>query len=239
MPVNSVSVLREQALARATKPFVARGSRAIRCPVCLLAQVHCICAARPYPTQSCALCLLMYTGEMFKPSNTGRLLADVISDNHAFQWERTRHDPQLLALLQDPRYLPLLIFPHEYCAPQRRISDPTPLLASHPERLPLFVILDGTWREARKMFNSPYLASLPVLAVPPASGSDYQLRAAAHSHQLCTVEVGIALLQLINDLPASRALDTYFAHFRDRYLAGRANLRAAPAGTPASTDLFS
>ena len=226
---NSVARLRLQEQAKARRPFLARGCKTVRCPDCLLAQVKCLCAARPQPQGRSAVLLLMYHGEVFKPSNTGRLIADVVADNYAFQWDRTVHDPELLALLADERYQPVVIFPHQYAEPQRCIDTPMvlPALASGG-KIPLLVFLDGTWREAKKMFRSPYLQDLPVLGIQPEQGSAYQLREAAHLHQLCTAEVGAEVLELAGDAEAAAALRSYFALFRERYLLGKANINLPP-----------
>ncbi|WP_430460119.1 tRNA-uridine aminocarboxypropyltransferase [Thalassolituus sp. LLYu03] len=225
---NSVARLRLQELAKARRPFLARGCKTVRCPDCLLAEANCICASRPAPQGQCAVLFIMYHGEVFKPSNTGRLIADVIADNHAFQWERTVHDPALLALLADERYAPIVVFPHQYAEPGHCIHTPAELVAVNNDgKIPLFVLLDGTWREAKKMFfKSPYLQNLPVLGIQPEEASSYRLREAYHLHQLCTAEVFIEVLRLAGDEAASGALAGYFDLFRERYLAGKASTGA-------------
>ena len=229
MHSNSVARLRLQELANARRPFLARGSKTVRCPQCLLAQANCLCAERPQAGARSAVLFIMYHGEVFKPSNTGRLIADVVADNHAFQWDRTRHDPQLLALLADPRYQPIVIFPHQYAEPECCIDAPAQLPAvADGTKIPLFVFLDGTWREAKKMFRSSYLQGLPVLGIQPQQASAYQLREAAHLHQLCTAEVAVEVLTLAGDTDAAAALQTYFDLFRERYLLGKANINLPP-----------
>jgi len=219
--INSVLALRLQELQRTTKPFNARGSRVIRCDHCLLPKADCICFAKPEPCANSAFLFLMYTGECFKPTNTGRLIADVAQDNHAFVWDRTNPDPALLALLQDERYQPVVIFPTQYAAPERCIQKPAP----EPQKKTLFILLDGTWREAKKMFSkSPYLDKFPVLGIQPEQASNYQLREAAHLHQLCTAEVMIEVLKVDNDAKAAAALASYFATFRKHYMAGKPHL---------------
>lgn len=221
---NSVLALRRQQLAFTTKPFQARGSRVVRCDACLLPQTDCICAFKPQPTARSAFLFLMYTGECFKPTNTGRLIADIALDNHAFVWDRTQPDPALLRLLADPRYQPIVIFPTQYAEPARCITE-----LSNLEKIPLFILLDGTWREAKKMFTkSPYLTQFPVLGIQPELASRYQLREAAHSHQLCTAEVAIEVLKLANDHSAAAALADYFLRFRQHYIAGKPHLKLQP-----------
>ncbi len=86
-------------------------------------------------------------------------------------------------------------------------------------------MLDGTWREAKKIFSkSPYLDAFPVLGIQPKQSSLYQLREAAHDHQLCTAEVGIAVLELAGDHQASADLARYFTTFRRNYIAGKPHL---------------
>jgi DTW domain-containing protein YfiP len=217
---NAVLRLRRQRLARSTKPFLARGSRVIRCDRCLLAKKFCICHTYRPQQSDATFCLLMYDTEPMKPSNTGRLIADILPSTQAFQWSRTLPDPALLALLQDQRYQPYVIFPAAYSEPSRVISS---LLASD-EKLPLFVILDGTWPEACKMFRkSPYLNGFPVLSFTPEMVSNYQLRESANQQQLCTVEVAVELLRLAGDVNASARLLAHFNQFRQHYLAGKAN----------------
>lgn len=218
--LNSVLALRLQELQRTTKPFNARGSKVIRCDHCLLPQADCICFAKPSACARSAFLFLMYTGECFKPTNTGRLIADVAMDNHAFVWDRTQPDPALLALLSNPVYQPIVIFPTQYASPERCITAP-------PEsgKIPLFILLDGTWREAKKMFSkSPYLDNFPVLGIQPEQASSYQLREAAHLHQLCTAEVAIEVLKVAKDTAAANALADYFHTFRKHYMAGKPHL---------------
>lgn len=218
---NSVLALRLRQLQLTTKPFNARGSKVVRCSSCLLPATDCICFAKPAPCAKSAVLLLMYTGECFKPTNTGRLIADVAQDNHAFVWDRTKPDPALLALLADERYQPVIIFPTQYATPERCISS----LSSPEGKIPLFILLDGTWREAKKMFSkSPYLDQFPVLGIQPEQSSSYQLREAAHLHQLCTAEVMIEVYKVAADSEAATALSDYFHLFRKHYMAGKPHL---------------
>ncbi|HAW94294.1 MULTISPECIES: tRNA-uridine aminocarboxypropyltransferase [unclassified Arsukibacterium] len=221
---NAVLELRTEQLAKSQRVFNARGSKVIRCGLCLLPVSQCICAAKPEAAGNCAFCFIMYTGECYKPSNTGRLICDVIADNHAFVWDRTRPDPALLTLLNDQRYAPVLVFPQQYAAPERCLQNSDQLRHATLGKIPLFVMLDGTWREAKKMFKSPYLAKLPVLGIQPEQASRYALREAAHLHQLCTAEVAIEVLIMADEVNAANRLAEYFSQFRRAYLVGKPHL---------------
>jgi DTW domain-containing protein YfiP len=222
---NAILALRARELQKATRVFNARGSKVRRCEHCLLPQADCICTAIPQPQAKSAFCFIMYTGECYKPSNTGRLICDIAADSHAFVWDRTQPDPALLALLANPRYAPIVVFPTQYAVAERCLSDAAALQHACNGRTPLFVMLDGTWREAKKMFKSPYLATLPVLGIQPSQHSDYLLREAAHLHQLCTAEVAIEVLRLAQDHTAAEQLAAYFQIFRNAYLKGKPHLQ--------------
>jgi len=86
-------------------------------------------------------------------------------------------------------------------------------------------MLDGTWREARKMFRkSEYLQTFPVLGVKPEAQSDYKLREAAHGYQLCTAEVGVEVLKVAGEQQAAATLAHYFNVFRHHYVKGKPHL---------------
>jgi hypothetical protein len=216
--INSILQLRERELSQSTRIFKARGSKVLRCSLCLLPKANCICAAKPVAAGNSAFCFIVYKGEAYKPSNTGRLVADVMVDNHAFLWHRTQPDAQLLALLVDEQYVPIVVFPHQYAESARCIDTldvATPLALGKKW---LFVLLDGTWQEAKKMFKSDYLASLPVLGFQPKQRSRYFLRDAAHLHQLCTAEVAIEVLRLSGDNTSAEVLANYFTIFCQNYM---------------------
>lgn len=221
---NAILELRRRELAKATRQFNARGSKVLRCENCLLPLDSCICAQRPEAQARAAFCFIMYTGECYKPTNTGRLICDVAADNYAFVWDRTQPDPVLLALLADKRYAPVVIFPQQYAAPERCLPDALALSQATFGKTPLFVMLDGTWREAKKMFRSAYLSELPVLGIQPAQASDYVLREAAHLHQLCTAEVAIEVLRMAQESSAADSLSAYFKVFRQAYIKGKPHL---------------
>lgn len=215
---HAVARLRTERLARSLKPFVARGSRQVRCPQCRVAVSHCLCAWRPRVEVSAAMCLLMHDVEALKPSNTGWLIADVIADTHAFGWSRTEIEPGLLALLGDPRYAPCVVFPGEYAA-QSRVVEQVP---ASDGRIPLFILLDATWTEARKMFRkSPYLDGLPVLSLRPEQLSRYRLRRSRRDDHLCTAEVAALCLELAGEHQAAGALGAWFDLFSERYLGAK------------------
>lgn len=219
---HAVSLLRTARLLRSTRPFLARGGpHGERCAGCRLILSHCLCSLRPVVPTRAGVCLIMAEHETLKPSNTGWLIADVVPDTMAFGWARTTVDQALLALLADPQWQAYVVFPGEFVAPERVITQlppPYPAAAVHSKR-PLFILLDATWQEARKIFKkSPYLNHLPVLSLMPEQISRYRLRRAQKEDHLCTSEVAAMCLALAGDTLAAHTLDAYLDVFTEHYL---------------------
>jgi len=223
---HAVSRLRTACLAHsATLPRLDRGGpRKPRCAGCRLNPGHCMCALRPVVTARAAICLIMAEFEALKPSNTGWLVADVVPDTSAFAWSRMGVDPALLALLADPQWQPYVVFPGEFAAPERVVTELTPARTR-----PLFILLDGTWAEARKIFRkSPCLSRLPVLSLRPEQLSRYRLRSASHAHHFCTSEVAALCLALAGDLHAAQTLEAYLDVYSSRYLKAKQSVPPDP-----------
>lgn len=238
---HAVSRLRAACLTHSsTLPCLDRGApRKERCVRCRLAPSHCMCALRPVVPTRAAICLIMAEFEPLKPSNTGWLIADVVPDTTAFSWSRTAVDPALPALLADPQWQPYVVFPGEFAAPERVLTELRsadvgdggggPGAAPLRPR-PLFVLLDGTWSEARKIFRkSPYLNRWPVLSLQSDQLSRYRLRRSSHGHHFCTSEVAAQCLALAGDLRAAQTLEAYLDVYSSRYLRAKQSVAADEA----------
>jgi DTW domain-containing protein YfiP len=255
---HAVSRLRTTRLARASKPFLARGGpRNARCEGCRLIPSHCMCALRPAVPTRAGVCLVMADIEALKPSNTGWLIADVVANTFAFEWARTEVDPGLLALLADPQWQPYLVFPGEFVAAERVVTDVADVVAvdspgdnntTTTNKRPLFVLLDATWPEARKMFRkSPYLNHLPVLSLQSEQLSRYKLRRSQRDEHFCTSEVAALCMELAGETHAAQTLEAYLDVFTNHYLKAKqqqpldlgdaAHQRLQELVTPLSTDV--
>lgn len=230
MTLNAVLRLRQFHLDRSTRPFLAHGCRVARCQGCLLPHKNCLCDTICPQLAASRFCLIMCYAEPLKPSNTGRLIADILPNTQAFLWSRTEIDPKLLQAIADPGHQPYVVFPASYADADRPVFSELPA----DGKPPLFIMLDGTWAQARKMFRkSPYLNQFPVFSLNVATASDYQLREASRAEQHCTAEVAAALLQKAGDIQAAEGLNQHFSFFRQRYLAGKPTRPEAPVTTVA------
>ena len=103
--------------------------------------------------------------------------------------------------------------------------EPSDAVDFKPAKRPLFILLDGTWAEARKMFSrSPYLDAFPVLSLQPNRLPHYKLRRSGRDDHFCTSEVAALCMQLAGEDAAERTLDAYLAVFMHHYLQAKNQL---------------
>ncbi len=209
--------------AISTRPYNARGKNLIRCEACLLAKKFCTCEFRRMLDSNVSFLLIMYDDEVLKPSNSGRLIADLVPETHAYIWSRNFANRHLLQLLKDPNYQPYLVFPNEYAKDNQPIfSNHIPKQNQSDNKKPLFVLLDGSWREAIKMFNkSPYLHHLPILSFTPEGLARYGLRKGSRDFQLGTAEVAALALSAAGELNHAHSLNAWFSLFIESSLFSR------------------
>jgi DTW domain-containing protein len=223
--MNSYHQLRQYCLANATREFNARGKSVVRCETCQLAIKACICAWRPQANIPCEFFLLMHREELFKPTNTGRLIADIFpQQTRAFCWSRTQPDPNLLSILNDHRRINLIVFPDE--STESSISQSVTLdesfVHSHPDKIITFILLDGTWKQSGRMFHlSRWLDNIPCVTLPDVTTKSYAVRKSHLDNYLSTAEAAALCLDLIGDAQSADLLRKYFCVFNHHYLATR------------------
>ncbi|MEZ8101659.1 tRNA-uridine aminocarboxypropyltransferase [Vibrio bivalvicida] len=218
MRIHAFHRLYQQRLDRSTKPFVARGSKVVRCQYCQVAEKDCLCAYQPDVNSNISAMLILSENEVFKPSNTGRLIVDTVKDGYAYQWSRTEPDKEMLQVLSNPKYQPVVIFPDEYVSDETRLIKGD-ALALCGNKVPLLIFLDGSWREARRIFNkSPYLDALPVISIRPDSVSQYMMRRSENDQHLATAEVASLVFEEFGEVKLAKTLSSWFAVFRESYM---------------------
>ncbi|MFT6753720.1 MAG: DTW domain-containing protein YfiP [Candidatus Azotimanducaceae bacterium] len=139
--------------------------------------------------------LLTHQRERFKKTNTGSLVIDVLGEKaHIVVWDRVRPDPELLKTIAEGSTA--LLYPS--------IDSQLVTEASYYQN---YIIIDGTWQEAQKIYNrSPYLKGLPMIEMPIDKPSAYNLRRNQREGCMCTAECAIEILKakdfpiLANDL---------------------------------------
>ncbi len=217
--MGSFARLRAECLRTSTRPYRARGATVERCEACQLAQAWCICPWRVRVRVQTEFALILHRDEVFKPTNSGRLLDDLFPGRcHSYEWSRREPHPDLIARLRNSARTVGILFPPREDRQVHLIGN---------DRLPAVkpltvVVLDGTWRQASRMLRlSPWLAQLPLLSIGGVQASGYQVREAPVAGQLATAEAVARVLAAEGELEAASTLQDYFRVFSDHSLASR------------------
>lgn len=187
------------------------------CPDCGLHH-QCICPALPHIDSAVRLALLTHDNEFERATNTGHWLAKSLPHCHRYRWSRVTPPADLLRLMSCGDVTPYLVFPatHSVSAGQAWHNG------LRLGKAALFIVLDGTWQEARKMLRkSPWLQTLPQVHLSPAEDSAYRLRRNQETGHLCTLEVGCELLTAAEEYASATALRAFLRVSMDAYQADK------------------
>ncbi|ENB2048074.1 DTW domain-containing protein [Vibrio alginolyticus] len=179
------------------------------CPTCGF-QFNCMCSLMPKLTSEHNILLLMHPNELKRDTNTGQLLEQCQLNIERVIWDRKQPPAELLSLLADPSRYPVLLFP---CEESITLEDVV-LQSQQQTKTPLFIILDATWQEARKMINkSLWLEGIPTMGLSASADSQYQLRRNQQQGNLCTFEVVAHLLGQLGEQNNQQQMQRFFAHY--------------------------
>lgn len=186
------------------------------CNQCGLPIINCICSIVPQVKTNAKIWILSTEKEFYRPSNTARLLKLVNPDStEIFLWERTNKPEKLIENITSERYEPFLLFPME----DEEVLSKTK--STRLKKTPAFIIIDGTWKEARKILRkSEYLKQLPRISLEPSFKSEYDLRRDAKEGNLCTIEAAIEALKINDEIENAQIIKGVFNLFSKSYKAG-------------------
>lgn len=224
---HCVDTLREQCKQESMRPFQARGSNLVRCSYCLMSKDACFCHLRKVSRSPIEFILLFHRDEIHKPTNSGRLIADLFpQDTKAYIWSRTEPSASLLKHLQQIQENCTILFPNTEIAKSRGRKLRTNLPSESAEQKHTFIILDGTWKQASKMFHqSEWLKHIPHFEISSEAKRSFLVRHSSHNMQFATAEVSAMLLDTLGHLEQSQRLLHYYQAFNQRCLNSRRRLQ--------------
>ena len=163
-------------------------------------------------TTSTALLLLLHRDEERKPTNTGQLAAQVLSNSRVVvTGDLQRPLPQPLL---EPVRRTLLLFPADDAVDLRAVVD----VAGDPRPITL-VVPDGTWRQASKArARIEGLQNVTCVTLPPGPPTTYRLRAEPKEHGLATLEAIARAFAILEGKHVEVALLDVFRKQVDRTL---------------------
>lgn len=152
------------------------------CPRCERPLSTCLCATLPAPplAHRTELLILQHPAEAGHAKNTALLLT---------------------LGLQSARLLRGDVFDSDLAVPGTALLYPGEGTAAAPADVKRLVLLDGSWRQSRRLLAAnPWLATLPRLSLPEQPGR-YAIRRAHRPGQLSTLEAGLHALAWLEGGP--------------------------------------
>jgi DTW domain-containing protein YfiP len=181
---------------------VVRRTSRLRCVICGLIDVRCICSGLDRCRLPWRLVIVQHGKEGAKPTNTARLLAAVVLHSRLlpFATRTTPWSRERLGAADEPRFL---LHPGEDATPldRARVSE----LARIGGAL---VIVDGSWRQSGRMVRrGDGLRELPRFALPAGPPSRWTVRRAPRAGFVSTLESVVRLAALLDDPEPHRVLE--------------------------------
>ena len=152
------------------------------CPRCVLKLQICVCGEIPRVQASTEIVLIRHVTELLLTSNTGRFAALALPNSRLLSYGGGMAFDA--SFLREPGTALL------YCS-----GPATRPLSFVPERL---VVLDGSFRQARRMYKRvPELRALPELSLPAPAVTPTRLRRPTLPEGMSTLEAVAAALSLL------------------------------------------
>ncbi|PKN16626.1 MAG: DTW domain-containing protein [Deltaproteobacteria bacterium HGW-Deltaproteobacteria-23] len=164
--------------------------------------------------------LLTHSKELGKPSNTGKLVVEILgSAAEQLLWDRLVPPAKLVEEIEAGGVA--LLYPG---TADEEAGD---LAGIHH-----IILIDSTWHEARRIHQrSPYLQNVRRISLKPAEKSRYNLRKNQKESGLCTAECVMEILRATgNSINAERLQERFLSHIKP---AGR--VRGIKKQSPEST----
>jgi DTW domain-containing protein YfiP len=200
-----------------------RDNTRLRCGRCRMIGALCVCSLLPSPRLATRtrLILLIHRFEDRKPTNTGRLAVECLSNSEVMVRGHASEPPPTFVC--DAGSTPLLLFPHPDATP---LDERSPWLGS--KRPVTLIVPDGNWRQASKVRNRVGgLRGVPCVALPAGEPSVYRLRAEAHLAGLSTLEAIARAMGLLEGAAVRQALEAVFRAMVERTLWSRGTVPTA------------
>ena len=159
------------------------------CSGCSRPSVVCLCSSIRRVATRTRVVILQHPRESDVRINTARLVELQLERAERHVAVKLAEVPGFTARLNDPEAPPILLYPG---------PDARDLAEAPPEQPVTLVVLDGTWWQAKKLFQqNPELARLPRYSLSPSAPSRYRIRREPALHCISTIEaIGEALTLL-------------------------------------------
>lgn len=187
------------------------------CSKCGLPIITCICKSIKEVETKAKFVILSSEKEAYRNTNTANLLKQInTKSTEIIIWKRGEIPSSILSYINNDIYNVYLVFPIMNKEMEIRKAK-----YNKDNNTPVFIIVDGTWREAWKIIRkSDYLKNLPILSLETNRVSKFTLRRGQEEGNLCTIEVAMELLKINDEDILSEEINKGFELFLKSYKAG-------------------
>jgi DTW domain-containing protein YfiP len=188
-----------------------------RCLRCFLPRAQCVCAEIPTIPTATRFVLIRHSTERYRASNSGRLVAAALPECDVHDYG-VRGAPFQESVL--PRDAWLLFLP-ERDRDERLTDRHTILSGGDLTPPPTVILLDGTWKQARKMSRRiAALDDLPRYQVTPTAAPLRRMRRAPSEEAMGTLETVAQFLRTFETEDQAVQLEELYRKFAARLRSG-------------------
>lgn len=187
------------------------------CSKCGLPIITCICKSIKEVETKAKFVILSSEKELYRNTNTANLLKQInTKSTEIIIWKRGEISSSILSYINNDIYNVYLVFPI-----MNKEMEIRKVKYNKDNHTPVFIIVDGTWREAWKIIRkSDYLKNLPILSLETNRLSKFTLRRGQEEGNLCTIEAAMELLKINDEDILSEEINKGFELFLKSYKAG-------------------
>ena len=187
-----------------------------RCGGCGLPPKLCTCAELPELDLPFDIILVRHVIERARGSNTGRLLRS-LAPRHVAMIEHGVPDaaiPETCLCEKIAGRRAHVLYPRD-----SHVLEDADLACDEQGQRAVLVLLDGSWRQARRMSRRvPGINQLAFARLPEGDATSWSLRRPRHAHMLCTLEAASRAVALAGDSDSANAMLEALATVERRWL---------------------
>lgn len=177
-----------------------------RCKRCLIIERWCLCAEVPTVSPRTEVVVVRHERESWKSTGTARIAALAMPQLHVLEYREDAEPAR--TLLETAAVGAHLLFPTDTSAPFTEVKK--------------LVLLDGTWRQTRKMYTRlPSLHGLPRLTLPEKDTRVLRLRDSKFEAGRSTLEALAEALALVEGEAVAAPLFALHALYVERVFRAR------------------
>lgn len=192
------------------------------CFRCFLRHAWCLCHRIPTIKTQVEYVIVRHFKEMYKTTNSARLAHMALANSTMVEFGIWGYDFDHSVLAGDHVYL---LFPSVDGSSGLYLPEEDKVLQEYP-RPDKLVILDGSWRQARRMTRRiKELRSLPHLTLSPAPEDTKRIRKPPHVWKMATIE---AIARAVEEFEGPQQADLLDQLFLDLFYHYHAMRRGLP-----------